>query len=98
MKPCERGLSVFLAPSGSADTDELIALAKVAARHNGMYISHMRSEGDALFEAVDELITISREAGLPAAIYHLKASGQKNWWKMDSVIAIIELPAMKGLR
>ena len=69
-----------------AKTDELIALSKEAAKYGGMYTSHMRSEGNKLLEAVEELITISKEAGIPAEIFHLKAGGKNNWSKMDSVI------------
>ena len=89
--------SLLYAPSGSADTDELIALAKVAAKYKGMYISHIRDEGDELYEAVNELIQISREAGIAAEIYHLKASGEKNWHKMDSVFRMIEAARSEGL-
>lgn len=90
--------SLLYAPSRYADTRELIELAKVAAQYEGLYVSHIRSEGDQLFESVDELITISREAGIPAEIYHLKASGAKNWWKMDSVFQMIEAARADGLR
>lgn len=68
----------------------LIELAKVVSEYDGIYISHMRSEGNQLMEALDELMTISREAGIPAEIYHLKAGGQSNWDKMDDVIQRIE--------
>lgn len=92
------GSSLIYAPGFYADTDELIALSSVAADHGGMYISHMRSEGNALIEAVDELITISREAGLPAQIYHLKAAGESNWGKIDQVIEMVESARADGLR
>ena len=75
------GSSLIYAPAFYAKTDELIALAKVASEHGGMYISHIRSEGTRLLEAADELITISREAKIPAELYHLKAAGQSNWDK-----------------
>jgi N-acyl-D-amino-acid deacylase len=65
-------------------------LAQVAAEYDGLYASHLRSEGTALIEAVDELITIAREAGIRAEIYHLKAAGKPNWPKLDQVIANIE--------
>ena len=81
------GSSLIYAPAFYATTEELIELCKVAAQYRGKYISHMRSEGNRLLEAVDELIRISREAGLPAEIYHLKAAGQANWPKMDQAIA-----------
>ena len=79
------GSSLIYAPAFYASTEELIELCKVAAQYRGKYISHMRSEGNRLLEAVDELIRISREAGLPAEIYHLKAAGRANWTKMDQV-------------
>ena len=81
------GSSLIYAPGFYASTEELIELCKVAAQYQGMYISHLRSEADRLLEAVDELIRISREAELPAEIYHLKAAGEANWPKMDAVIA-----------
>jgi N-acyl-D-amino-acid deacylase len=90
--------ALIYAPGFYATTDELIEISKVAARHKGMYISHMRSEGNRLEEAVAELIRISREAGLPAEIYHLKAAGQPNWPKMDRVIEMVEAARQSGLR
>ncbi len=92
------GSSLIYAPAFYAERDELIALSTVAGEYGGMYISHMRSEGNQLLEAVDELITISREAGLPAEIYHLKAGGQENWPKMDRVIEKVEAARAEGLR
>ena len=92
------GSSLIYAPAFYAQTDELIALAKVAGEYGGMYISHMRSEGNRLLEAVDELITISREADLPAEIYHLKAAGESNWSKMDAVIERVAAAREEGLR
>lgn len=80
-----------------AGTNELIALAKVAAEYGGTYSSHMRSEGNKLLEAVEELITISKEAGIPAEIFHLKAAGKNNWPKMDSVIRRVERARKEGL-
>src|SRR6187549_1192528 len=79
-----------------AKTDELIALSKEAAKYGGMYTSHMRSEGNKLLEAVEELISISKEAGLPAEIFHLKAAGKSNWSKMDSVIRRVERARREG--
>jgi N-acyl-D-amino-acid deacylase len=90
--------ALIYAPGFYADTAELIEISKVAAKHKGMYISHMRSEGNRLVEAVEELIRISREAGLPAEIYHLKAAGQANWPKMDRVIELVEAARASGLR
>jgi N-acyl-D-amino-acid deacylase len=92
------GSSLIYAPAFYAQTPELIELCKVAADYGGMYISHMRSEGARLLEGIDELITISREAGLPAEIYHLKASGQDNWSKLDAAIAKVEEARASGLR
>ena len=66
------GSSLIYAPAFYAETEELIALAEVAGDYGGMYISHMRSEGDRLLEAIDELIAVARGAGVPAEIYHLK--------------------------
>lgn len=86
------------APAYYADTEELIELCKVAARYQGKYISHMRSEGDRLLEAIDELVRISREAGLPAEIYHFKAAGKANWHKMDAAIARVEAARRSGLK
>src|SRR5262249_51137819 len=84
------GSSLIYAPAFYAKTDELIELCKAASPYGGMYISHMRSEGNRLLESVDELIRIAREAGVPAEIYHLKAAGEANWGKLDSVIARVE--------
>ncbi len=92
------GSSVIYAPAFYAKTDELIELCKVASEYGGMYISHMRSEGNRLLEAVDELIRISREAKLPAEIYHLKAGGTANWKKMDDVIRKVEAAQKEGLK
>ena len=92
------GSSLIYAPAFYASTEELIELCKVAAQYRGKYISHMRSEGNRLLEAVDELIRISREAGIPAEIYHLKAAGQSNWPKMDRVIAKVEAARRDGLK
>lgn len=85
-------------PATFAQTDELIELCKVAAKYRGKYTTHMRSEGNQLLEAVQETMRISREAGLPAEIYHLKASGEANWPKMDQVIKVIEDARRKGLK
>ena len=92
------GSSLIYAPAFYASTDELIELCKVAAQYQGKYISHMRSEGNRLVEATEELIRISREANIPAEIYHLKAAGQANWSKLDAVIAIIEKARASGLK
>jgi N-acyl-D-amino-acid deacylase len=92
------GSSLIYAPAFYASTDELIELCKVAAKYRGKYISHVRSEGNRLVEAVAELIRISREAGIPAEIYHLKAAGQANYPKIDKVIAMIEEARTLGLK
>ena len=92
------GSSLIYAPAFYATTEELIELCKVAARYKGKYISHVRSEGNRLEEAVGELIRISRDAGIPAEIYHLKAAGEANWPKMERVIARIEAARREGLR
>ncbi|MFY9558160.1 MAG: D-aminoacylase [Blastocatellia bacterium] len=85
-------------PAFYAKTEELIELCKVAAKYKGKYIAHIRSEGNQLIEAVEETLRISREAGLPAEIYHLKASGETNWNKMDKVIAMINEARRKGMK
>ena len=85
-------------PAFFAKTDELIELCKVAAKYKGKYTAHIRSEANQLVEAVQETIRIGREADLPVEIYHLKASGQSNWPKMDQVIAMIEGARRQGLK
>jgi N-acyl-D-aspartate/D-glutamate deacylase len=92
------GSSLIYAPAFYASTEELIELCKVASAYRGKYISHMRSEGNRLIEAVEELIRISREAKIPAEIYHLKAAGQANWPKMDKVIAMVEQARKDGMK
>ena len=89
--------SLLYAPSMYANTNELIELAKVASESNGMYISHIRNEGDKLLESIDELIQISKEANLPAEVYHLKASTKSNWDKLDAAIAKIDSARNSGL-
>ena len=89
--------ALIYAPGTYAKTDELIELSKASAPYGGMYISHMRSEGNQLLQAVDELITIAREAHVPAQIYHLKAAGEKNWPKMDELIARVNDARKQGL-
>jgi N-acyl-D-amino-acid deacylase len=91
------GTSLIYPPAFYAKTEELIELCKVAAKYQGKYISHMRSEGNRLLEALDELIRISREAGIPAEVYHIKAAGQKNWPKEDELLARIERAQKEGL-
>lgn len=89
--------SLIYVPSGHAETEEIIELAKIVAEYDGMYISHIRDEEGKLLEAVDELITISEEAKLPAEIYHFKASGNANWHLLDSAITLVENARKKGL-
>ena len=91
------GSSLIYAPAFYADTDELVALAEVAADDDGLYVSHMRSEGNQLVEALDELITIAREAGIRSEVYHLKAAGQDNWDKLSPAIEQIEAARDEGL-
>jgi N-acyl-D-amino-acid deacylase len=92
------GSSIIYAPASYAETPELIAITKEAAKCGGMYISHMRSEGNKLLEAIDELITISKESGAPAEIYHFKQAGQPNWGKIDAAIAKVEAARASGQR
>lgn len=90
------GSSLIYAPAFYAKTDELVALCGVAAAEGGMYITHMRSEGNRLLEAVDEVFAISEKANIPAEIYHLKAAGRSNWAKMDRVIQRIDQARAAG--
>jgi N-acyl-D-aspartate/D-glutamate deacylase len=92
------GSSLIYPPAFFAKTNELIELNKEASKYGGMYISHMRNEGNNLFEALKELITISREANVPAEIYHLKAAGKDNWWKIDSLVKIVDKARNEGLK
>jgi N-acyl-D-amino-acid deacylase len=92
------GSSLIYAPAFYAKTPELVELARAAGEFGGMYISHMRSEGAQLLEAIDELIEIAREAKVPAEIYHFKAAGKPNWDKTDAAIAKVEAARKQGLR
>jgi N-acyl-D-aspartate/D-glutamate deacylase len=92
------GTSLIYPPAFYAKTPELIELCKVAAKYQGKYISHMRSEGSQLLEALDELIRISREAKIPAEVYHIKAAGKSNWPKLDTLLAKIEAAQKEGLK
>ncbi|NOX70660.1 MAG: D-aminoacylase [Gammaproteobacteria bacterium] len=92
------GSSLIYAPAGFADTAELIALVSAAAEFGGAYISHLRSEGNRLEEAVQELIKIASITGAPAEIYHLKAAGKSNWHKLQNVFSLIESARAAGLR
>lgn len=91
------GSSLIYPPAFFAKTNELIEMSKVASQYGGTYISHMRNEGNKLFEALDELITIAREANIHAEIYHLKAAGKDNWWKIDSLVKIVDAARKEGL-
>jgi len=90
--------ALIYAPNAFARTPELIALAQESARCGGIYIAHIRSEGDRLLEAVDETIAIARASGAPAEIYHFKQSGQDNWGKLDAAIARIDRARADGVR
>jgi N-acyl-D-amino-acid deacylase len=92
------GTSLIYPPAFYAKTDELIEMCKVAAKYQGKYISHMRSEGNRLFEALDELLRIAREANIPAEVYHIKAAGQRNWPKEDELLSRIEAAQKQGLK
>lgn len=92
------GSSLIYAPANYSSTEELIELCKVAGEYGGMYITHMRSEGNNIFNAINETIRIAREGKLPAEIYHLKMAGQENWWKLDSVLAMIDNANKEGLK
>lgn len=92
------GSSLIYAPDTYASTQELIEMCKEAAKYQGKYISHIRNEGDAVIEAVEELLRISREAGIPAEIYHIKASIERNWNKIDRMIDMINAARRDGLK
>jgi N-acyl-D-amino-acid deacylase len=91
------GTSLIYPPAFFAKTDELVALCEEAAKYGGSYISHMRSEGNKIFEALEELITIAQRAKIHAEVYHLKLAGQDNWNKLDSVVRRIERARSEGL-
>jgi N-acyl-D-aspartate/D-glutamate deacylase len=91
------GTALIYPPGFYANTEELIELCKVAAQYKGKYITHMRSEGNQLLEAINEVIRISREAKIPAQIYHLKAAGKDNWGKMDAALALVNKARSEGL-
>jgi N-acyl-D-amino-acid deacylase len=92
------GSALLYAPDAFATPEEFVELAKVAASYQGKYITHMRSEGDRLLEAVDETIRVAREARIPAEIYHLKAAGEANWPRLGQVIGKVEAARREGLR
>ena len=90
------GSSLIYAPACFAETDELIALAEVAAAHGGMYISHIRNEGERLLEAIDEFVSICRRSGAPGEIWHFKASAPGNWHKFDAAIERVNAARAEG--
>ena len=92
------GSSLIYPPATFSTTEELIELCKVAGEYGGMYITHMRSEGNGILKAVDETLRIAREGNLPAEIYHLKLAGKSNWNKYDSVISMIDAANRAGLK
>ena len=99
MREGAMGMSAALIypPATYQSTDELIELCRAVAEYDGMYITHLRSEGAAFLEALDELLTIMRATGVSGEIYHLKAAGAANWHKMDEVIAVVEAARAEGL-
>ena len=90
--------ALIYAPGVYAKTDELIALAEVAGQHGGMYISHLRSEGNNVLKALDELIATARKANVAAEFYHMKAAGKPNWGKLDAMIEKVEKARAEGLK
>ncbi len=92
------GSSLIYAPADYASTDELIELCKVVAEFDGIYITHMRSESDKIFSALNEVFKIAKEANVPAEIYHLKINNTWNWNKIDTVIAKIDSAQKAGLK
>lgn len=92
------GSSLIYAPADYASTEELIELSKVAARYGGMYITHMRSESDHILKAMNETFRIAKEANIHAEIYHLKINHERNWRKVDTVIAKIDSAQRAGLK
>ena len=90
--------ALIYAPGLFARTDELAALARVAADYDGVYVSHLRSEGNRLLESIDELLAIAEASGARAEIYHLKAAGGNNWRKFEKAVARIEAARTRGLR
>ncbi len=91
------GSALIYVPGTYANTSELIELSKVASEYGGMYISHIRSEGNRLEEAINEVITIAKEANIHAEIYHLKVAGKQNWSKINKIIAKIDSARKAGI-
>lgn len=92
------GASLIYAPASYSTTGELIELSKIASDYGGMYITHMRGEGNNIMKALDETIQIARDAHIPAEIYHLKLAGESNWSKIDTVLATIKQANQNGLK
>src|SRR6185295_2228447 len=92
------GSSLIYAPADYASTEELIELCKVASEYNGMYITHMRSESDNIYSALNETFRIANEARIPAEIYHLKINHERNWNKIDTVLAKIDSAQKAGFK
>lgn len=92
------GSSLAYAPDAFASTEEIIAMCRAAAPYRGMYISHVRNEGHRLPASIEELLRISREAGIPAEVYHLKAGGKENWGQLDRAIEMIDAARREGRR
>ena len=88
--------SLEYAPAPYAKTDELIALASEASKFGGIYATHMRSEGDAIMESIDETLRVGREAHIPVEIWHLKVAGKTNWGRMPEVVAKINAARAAG--
>ena len=88
--------SLEYAPAPYAKTEELISLASEAAKFGGIYATHMRSEGDAIFQSIDEVLRIGREAHIPVEIWHLKVAGKKNWGRMPEVVSKIAAARLQG--
>lgn len=84
-------------PSAYSSTDELVDVCRVVSEYNGLYITHLRSEADGLLEALEEALEIGRQADLPVQIYHLKAAGKRNWFKLPAVIERINGARADGL-
>src|SRR5207248_278701 len=100
MKEGAWGLSTGLVynPGAYAGSEEIIALARVAGRHGGIYASHIRDEGSGLLPAIEECLAVGREASLPVHISHLKAEGQKSWGRASDAVALIERARAGGQR
>ena len=84
-------------PGTYTRTPEIVSLARIAARHKGVYATHMRDEGDSVTQAIEEALTIGREAGIPVEISHFKLSGQHNWGRSKETVALIEKARLEGI-